>query len=116
MAVEVSLMALAGGIARRVRPRLLGAAALLPAACALASCGGGMPCEAAALNTVPRDNELKSDLAHPNTKGYAKLAEAVAALLTKKRRRIAFTGTFGKNHPAVRKLRLDSSRSEACSI
>jgi lysophospholipase L1-like esterase len=83
MAVEVSLMALAGGIARRVRPRLLGAAALPLAACALAGCGGSLPCEAAALKTVLRDNELKSDLAHPNTRGYAKLAVAVAALLKK---------------------------------
>jgi acyl-CoA thioesterase I len=43
----------------------------------------GLPYEAAALKTILRDNELKSDLAHPNAKGYAKLAEAIAALLKK---------------------------------
>jgi acyl-CoA thioesterase I len=42
-----------------------------------------LPYEDAALKTILRDNELKSDLAHPNAKGYAKLAEAVAALLKK---------------------------------
>ena len=43
----------------------------------------GLPLEDAALTTILRDNELKSDVAHPNAKGYAKLAEAVAALLKK---------------------------------
>jgi acyl-CoA thioesterase I len=43
----------------------------------------GLPYEDAALKAVLRDNELKSDLAHPNAKGYAKLAEAIAALLKK---------------------------------
>ena len=43
----------------------------------------GLPYEEAALKTIMRDNELKSDLAHPNARGYAKLAEAVAALLKK---------------------------------
>jgi lysophospholipase L1-like esterase len=43
----------------------------------------GLPYEDAALKTILRDNELKSDLAHPNAKGYAKLAAAIAALLKK---------------------------------
>jgi lysophospholipase L1-like esterase len=43
----------------------------------------GLPYEDAALKAILRDNELKSDLAHPNAKGYAKLAAAVAALLKK---------------------------------
>ena len=42
-----------------------------------------LPYEASALKTILRDNELKSDLAHPNAKGYAKLAQAVAELLEK---------------------------------
>ena len=43
----------------------------------------GLPYEDAALKTILRDNELKSDIAHPNARGYAKLAQAVAALLKK---------------------------------
>jgi len=43
----------------------------------------GLPYEDVALKTILRDNELKSDLAHPNAKGYAKLAAAIAALLKK---------------------------------
>lgn len=43
----------------------------------------GLPYEEEALKTILRDNELKSDLAHPNAKGYAQLAQAVAALLKK---------------------------------
>ena len=43
----------------------------------------GLPYEDAALKAILRDSELKSDLAHPNAKGYAKLAEAIAALLKK---------------------------------
>lgn len=43
----------------------------------------GLPYEDAALKAIVRDNELKSDLAHPNAKGYARLAEAIAALLNK---------------------------------
>jgi lysophospholipase L1-like esterase len=43
----------------------------------------GLPYEDVALKTILRDNELKSDLAHPNAKGYAKLAAALAALLQK---------------------------------
>ena len=43
----------------------------------------GLPYEDAALKTILRDKELKSDVAHPNAKGYAKLAEAIAALLKK---------------------------------
>ena len=42
-----------------------------------------LPYEDAALKAILRDNELKSDIAHPNAKGYAKLAEAVAAALKK---------------------------------
>ena len=43
----------------------------------------GLPYEDTALKTILRDNEFKSDLAHPNAKGYSKLAEAIAALLRK---------------------------------
>jgi lysophospholipase L1-like esterase len=43
----------------------------------------GLPLENAALKAILRDNELKSDVAHPNARGYAKLAEAIAALLHK---------------------------------
>jgi lysophospholipase L1-like esterase len=43
----------------------------------------GLPHEEAALKAILRDNELKSDLIHPNANGYAKLAEAIAALLKK---------------------------------
>ena len=43
----------------------------------------GLLYEDAALKSILRDNELKSDIAHPNARGYAKLAEAVAALLKK---------------------------------
>jgi len=43
----------------------------------------GLPNEDAALKAILRDNELKSDIAHPNAKGYAKLAEAIATLLKK---------------------------------
>ena len=45
----------------------------------------GLPYEDAALKAILRDNELKSDLAHPNARGYARLAEAIAALLKKRR-------------------------------
>ena len=40
-----------------------------------------LPYEDAALTAILRDRELKSDVAHPNAKGYARLAQAVAALL-----------------------------------
>jgi lysophospholipase L1-like esterase len=43
-----------------------------------------LPYEGAALKEILRDNELKSDIAHPNASGYAKLAAAVAALLKKR--------------------------------
>jgi acyl-CoA thioesterase I len=43
----------------------------------------GLPYEDAALKAILRDNEMKSDLAHPNAKGYSRLAEAVSALLKK---------------------------------
>jgi acyl-CoA thioesterase I len=42
-----------------------------------------LPLEDAALKSILRDNDLKSDMAHPNARGYAKLAEAVAALMKK---------------------------------
>jgi lysophospholipase L1-like esterase len=42
-----------------------------------------LPYENAALKKILSDNELKSDLAHPNARGYARLAEAIAALLKK---------------------------------
>ena len=42
-----------------------------------------IPYEDAALASVLRDNELKSDLIHPNAKGYARLAQAVADVLNK---------------------------------
>ncbi|TSA11545.1 MAG: arylesterase [Betaproteobacteria bacterium] len=42
-----------------------------------------LPYEDTALKTILRDSELKSDIAHPNAKGYAKLAESIAALLKK---------------------------------
>lgn len=41
----------------------------------------GLPYEGEALAKILRDNELKSDLIHPNAKGYARLAEAVAEVL-----------------------------------
>ena len=40
-----------------------------------------LPYEDAALRKILADNELKSDLVHPNAKGYARLAQAVADLL-----------------------------------
>ena len=43
----------------------------------------GLPYEGTALKEILRDNELKSDIAHPNAHGYARLAAAVAALLNK---------------------------------
>ncbi len=36
-----------------------------------------------ALKTILRNNELKSDLIHPNAKGYAQIADALAKLLKK---------------------------------
>ena len=35
------------------------------------------------LKSILRDNELKSDLVHPNAKGYAQIAATVAKLLKK---------------------------------
>jgi len=43
----------------------------------------GLPYEDAALKAILRDNELKSDIAHPNARGFARLAAAMAALLKK---------------------------------
>jgi lysophospholipase L1-like esterase len=43
----------------------------------------GLPVEQATLKKVLTDNELKSDLFHPNGKGYARLAAAVAEVLKK---------------------------------
>ncbi|HET7765340.1 MAG TPA: GDSL-type esterase/lipase family protein [Burkholderiales bacterium] len=42
-----------------------------------------VPNEESALRKILTDNALKSDLVHPNAAGYARLAEAVAALLRK---------------------------------
>ncbi len=42
-----------------------------------------LPYEEAALKKILIDNGLKSDLVHPNAAGYARLAEAIAALLKK---------------------------------
>ena len=41
------------------------------------------PYESAAVRKILTDNAFKSDLVHPNAAGYARLAEAVAALLKK---------------------------------
>jgi lysophospholipase L1-like esterase len=43
----------------------------------------GLPHEETALRKILTDNALKSDLVHPNAAGYARLAEAIAALLKK---------------------------------
>jgi lysophospholipase L1-like esterase len=43
----------------------------------------GIPYEDQALAKILRDNELKSDLIHPNARGYARLAQAVAEVLKK---------------------------------
>jgi len=43
----------------------------------------GAPYDADTLPAILKDNELKADYVHPNAKGYAMLAESVAALLTK---------------------------------
>ena len=42
-----------------------------------------LPLEQKILASVLSDNALKSDLIHPNADGYAKIADAVARLLTK---------------------------------
>ncbi len=42
-----------------------------------------VPYEGSILKTVLTDNALKSDWVHPNAKGYARVAEAMAALLKK---------------------------------
>lgn len=36
-----------------------------------------------AIKSIMRDNDLKSDLVHPNAKGYAQIAESIAKLLKK---------------------------------
>jgi acyl-CoA thioesterase I len=43
-----------------------------------------IPYDNSTLVKILTDNELKSDLVHPNAKGYAKMAEGVAALLKKR--------------------------------
>ena len=42
-----------------------------------------VPYEGSILKTVLTDNELKSDWVHPNAKGYARVAQAMAELLKK---------------------------------
>jgi acyl-CoA thioesterase I len=42
-----------------------------------------VPYEGSILKTVLTDNELKSDWVHPNAKGYARVAQAMADLLKK---------------------------------
>jgi acyl-CoA thioesterase-1 len=42
-----------------------------------------LPYEGSALRKILTDNALKSDLVHPNAAGYARLAEAISALLKK---------------------------------
>lgn len=42
-----------------------------------------VPYEGGILRTVLTDNALKSDLVHPNARGYARVAEAIAELLRK---------------------------------
>jgi acyl-CoA thioesterase-1 len=42
-----------------------------------------LPYEETALKKILTDNALKSDLVHPNAAGYARLAQAIAALLKK---------------------------------
>jgi acyl-CoA thioesterase-1 len=42
-----------------------------------------IPYDNSTLVKILTDNELKSDLVHPNAKGYARMAEGVAALLKK---------------------------------
>jgi lysophospholipase L1-like esterase len=42
-----------------------------------------LPYDGTTLRKILMDNALKSDLVHPNAAGYARLAEAVAALLKK---------------------------------
>jgi lysophospholipase L1-like esterase len=41
----------------------------------------GLPYDAEILKTILSDNALKADVVHPNARGYARLAEAVARLL-----------------------------------
>ncbi len=43
----------------------------------------GIPFNDEALKSILRDNELKSDLVHPNAKGYAQIAQALNKLLKK---------------------------------
>ena len=43
----------------------------------------GLPFEQQALKDILSDSSLKSDIAHPNAKGYAQLAQAIAKLLQK---------------------------------
>jgi lysophospholipase L1-like esterase len=42
-----------------------------------------VPYEESILKTVLTDNALKSDWVHPNAKGYARVAQAMAELLKK---------------------------------
>ena len=42
-----------------------------------------IPFNADALKNILRDNDLKSDLIHPNAKGYAQIAQMIHQLLKK---------------------------------
>jgi lysophospholipase L1-like esterase len=42
-----------------------------------------LPFDDDVLKSILRDNDLKSDLIHPNAKGYAQFAAALAKLLKK---------------------------------
>jgi acyl-CoA thioesterase-1 len=42
-----------------------------------------VPFEDASIRSVVTDNRLKSDFVHPNAQGYARIAEAVQAILKK---------------------------------
>ena len=41
----------------------------------------GVPFEEAVMKTVLTHNDLKSDMVHPNARGYAQVAQAIEELL-----------------------------------